>query len=261
VKYMRLFAIMVFALMAISVAAQNCSLATVKGNFGSHAEGTTLAPYPEAPPPPYPVAAVGLHNFDGLGNWTITYSISLGGGIVPWGTTVTGTYDVTPDCKLAVTGTSMPVKFVGTIIGEGMTQTIYITYTSAAQIQSGVLTRTPVSGCSNKTFKGKYALAGQGFVYLANPPLAVSHIGVLTANGNGTFFGDATFKLFNVTGTNAFTATYMVNRDCTVSAEIKNSDGSTTHEFGVITGQGNSQEIHLIITDPGWVLSDMMITK
>ncbi len=260
-KYIRLFVTIAIVLMATSLAAQNCSLATVKGNFGSHAEGTMLAPFPEAPTPPYPVAAVGLHNFDGQGNWTITYSISLGGGIVPWGASLTGTYDVTPGCKLSVTGVSMPVAFVGTIMGEGMTQTIYITYTSPAQIQSGVLKRTPVSGCSNKTFKGKYALAGQGFVYLATPPLAVSHVGDLTADGNGTFAGQATFKLFNITGTNNFTATYLVNSNCTVAAEIKNSDQSTTHEFGVITGQGNFQEIYLIITDPGWVLADMMMTK
>ncbi len=262
-KYIRLFAIIVIALMAVSLAAQNCTLATVKGNFGSHAEGAMLAAFPEAPTPPYQVAAVGLHNFDGHGNWVITYSISLGGAIIPWGTaSVTGTYDVTPDCKLSVTGVSMPIKFFGIIVGDGMTQRVYITYTDSGHVQMGVLARTPVPGCSNKTFKGKYALAGQGFVYFANPPLAVSHVGELTADGNGTFSGQAAGQvMFFFNGINNFTANYAVSSNCTLSAVIKNSDGSTTNIFGVITGQGNYQEIHSITTDPGWVMPDLMITK
>ncbi|MDT8070723.1 MAG: hypothetical protein ROO76_21390 [Terriglobia bacterium] len=267
-KINRLFAVILILLVAIPLTAQvangkTCSPATVKGNFGSHAEGTLFVAFPDAPTPPYPVAAVGLHSFDGEGNWTIKYSISLGGSVVPWGATITGTYDVTPDCKITVSGVSMPAQFMGTIMGEGMTQTIYITYTDAARVQSGVLKRTPVSGCSNRTIKGNYGLFGQGSL---GPPVLpsfvpVAHIGKFDADGTGSFFGSETFKLASTAGNDSFTASYNVNSDCSVSAEITTDTGEVIHENGVITGEGTFQEIHLIVTNPGWVFPDAGIRK
>ncbi len=243
-----------------------CSLATLRGTYGSFAEGTSLVEFTGlgTPKAPYPAVAVALHRFDGAGHWSFTYSTSLGGAIIR-GATATGQYAVTPDCEMAVLGetpTKMKIEFVGTITGEGVFREVHVTFTDQAKVQSPTLRRTPPSGCSQEMLKGKYAVFGQGFLTTEAGLTPVAHVGSFVADGDGTFSGAETLKIANMVGHDTFTGKYTVNRDCTISVEITtvSSDmplsSATIHEFGTITGEGQAQEAHLIVTDPGWVFSD-----
>jgi hypothetical protein len=271
VKFSKVFIVVLIAVFAIPLAAQmgeehrgrHCSLATLKGTYGSFAQGMFLGQLPGTPaPPPYSSVAVGLHIFDGKGNWSLTYATSIGGVIIPWGATATGTYTVTHDCELSVVGSTpegMPTVFVGPITGEGIFQEVHITYTDPARVNSGTLRKTPPWGCSNETLEGKYAVFGQGLATSTIPglpPLVPSaHVGHFIANGDGDFSGEDTLKIANVTINDTYTAKYNVNRECIMSADITTPLG-VIHEVGTITGVGDFQEGHLIVTNPGWVCAE-----
>ena len=51
-----------------------------------------------------------------------------------------------------------------------------------------------------------------------------------------------------------FTGTYTVTADCTVSVEIFSTAVGVVHELGRVTGDGKSREVHLIVTDPGFMV-------
>ena len=260
--------LLALALFAVPIAAQTntvnnstpCSLATLNGTYGGHAEGTFLAQFPGLPAPPFPVLLAGLHSYDGAGHVSITYAASLGGVIEPWGAMATGTYSVNPDCTISggtINDEGLPANFVGTITRRGMLQEVDLMYTNRYWVASGILKRTPPGGCSQQTLKGTYAVFGQGLVTLPNlPPLLPGgHVGIFTADGLGNFSGEDTVNIAGTTGPDTFTAKYTLNADCTFSAAITASIG-TVHEVGTVTGVGRFQEVHSIIVEPGWVLAE-----
>jgi hypothetical protein len=51
----------------------------------------------------------------------------------------------------------------------------------------------------------------------------------------------------------AFTGIYTVTEDCMVSVEITSTAVGVVHEVGRIVGEGKSQEVRLIVTDPGFL--------
>jgi hypothetical protein len=51
-----------------------------------------------------------------------------------------------------------------------------------------------------------------------------------------------------------FKGTYTIREDCTVSVEITSTAVGVVHELGRITGEGKSREVHLIVTDPGFMI-------
>jgi len=192
VKFNKAF-ILVFtlALLAIPFPAQasdpttSCTVATLNGNYGGFAEGVFLVPFPGTPSTvPYPAVAVGLHSFDGAGNWSVTYAGSAGGLLMPWGAKAVGTYNVTSDCEVTVEGTDLATglydRFVGIIIGEGMSLEIQLMYTVPFMVARGTLRKTPVGGCSQETFKGTYVLSGPRACKFAWIPSAASWISYRT---------------------------------------------------------------------------------
>jgi len=257
--------ILALALLAIPVAAQanaeyknSCSLATLQGTYGDFEEGTVLAQFPGLPAPPFPVVLVGMVTYDGAGNVSATYTASMGGVILPG--TGTGTYTVNPDCTYsdAITEPNGPGgHHVGAITGKGMFQEVHAMYIDPWLVASGTLRKTPAGGCSQKTLKGTYAVFGQG--WLTPPGLSslvpAAHAGIFAANGKGSFHGDDTISIAGNTMPDSFTATYTINADCTIFAEITTSMG-VIHEAGTITGKWGFQESHKIITDPGWVFAE-----
>jgi hypothetical protein len=240
-----------------------CSLATLKGGYGVLEQGTVVGQLPGFPPPPFPVAISANPTYDGAGNFSGTFAASFGGAIVPG--TFTGTYTVNPDCTYSDEFAPLPdfvVHHAGTITGEGIFRQIDYIYTDAGVVIFGTAKKTLPWGCSLRTLEGTYEVFGQGtdtsypIPGFPSPPFPGAHVGTFTADGAGHFSGKNVEKVDVVYAPTTYTATYTVNPDCTVSATITDSMGLVIHETGTITGWGESQEVHTIFTDPGWVFVD-----
>lgn len=249
-----------------ALASPRCSQATLKGRYGFVEQGTVLVDIGVGVTPPFPLVLTAMPTYDGKGEFWGTYTASFGG--VPYPGTFTGTYTVYPDCTYADTFT--PAGFsaahrVGTITGEGLDQELQTIYTDAWLVAFGNGRKVPPWGCSLSTLKGTYEVFGQGtdtsmtipIPGFPSPPFPGAHVGIFTADGAGHFSGKDTEKVDVVAAPTTFTATYTVNPDCTVSFTITDSMGLVMHETGTITGSGESQEVHNIITDPGWAFVDM----
>jgi hypothetical protein len=120
--------------------------------------------------------------------------------------------------------------------------------------------------CSLATVQGSYALYGQGTITgslpgFPPPPILTNHSGIVTFDGVGNFSGSEMASLNGLIGPATFTGTYTVNPNCTVTAELTNSLGLTVHEWGTISGSGALQEVHLIVTDAGWVFDETLKKK
>jgi hypothetical protein len=244
-----------------------CSLATLQGNYGAWEQGTVIvdlgAPFPTAP---FPVALTGIATFDGKGNFGGTATASFG-GVPIVGETFAGTYIVNGDCTYSDTFTAPgfpTLHRAGTITGEGMDQQLQIIYTDAWLVAFGTLRKTVPWGCSLSTLSGTYEVFGQGTdtgvtIGGLTPPFPAAHVGIFTADGAGHMFGYDTWKVDVVAAPTTFTIKYTVNPNCTASFTITDSMGPVTmtiHEAGTITGLGQTQEVHNIITDEGWVFAD-----
>jgi hypothetical protein len=239
-----------------------CSPATLKGNYGVLEQGTIVGQLPGFPPPPFPVVNSATATYDGTGNFSGTYTLSVGGGIVPG--TFTGTYIVNPDCTYSDEFTPLPdlvVHHAGTISGIGIWQRIDYIYTDAGVVISGTARPTPPGGCSLASLKGTYAHFGQGTLTgplpgFPPPPVLWDHSGTVTFDGKGSFTGEGMESVDGVTVPLTFTGTYTVNHDCSTSAVIHTSLGLVLHEAGTTSGVGIFQEYYGIVTDAGWVFVD-----
>jgi len=272
VKFTQPFILLLaLALLAVPIAAQanavnnskSCSLATLNGSYGVLEQGTFLAQLPGFPPPPFPAVNSVIATYDGAGNVSGNFTASFGGVIVPG--TFSGIYTVNRDCTYSMEFTALPLGVVlhetGTITGRGMFQEIHLMYTDPFLVASGTAKKTPPGGCSLETFKGTYALFGEGMVTaqipgFPPPPVLFAHNGIFTADGAGNFSGEDTASFDGVIVPGTFTATYAINPDCTGSAVITDSLGLAIHEVGTITGMGGFRELHSIITDAGWVVAE-----
>lgn len=240
-----------------------CSLATLKGSYGALEQGTVVGQIPGFPPPPWPAVNSAIATYDGAGNVSGTNTASFGGVIVPG--TFAGTYTVNRDCTYSTEFTALPLGVVlhetGTITGRGMFQEIHLMYTDPFLVATGTAKKIAPEGCSLATFKGKYALFGEGTITgqipgFPPPPFPAAHIGIFAADGAGNFSGADTNSIAGMVVPGTFTGTYTVGPDCTESATITTSLGLVVHETGTITGPNGHQEIHKIVTDAGWVFAD-----
>ena len=108
--------------------------------------------------------------------------------------------------------------------------------------------------CSLETLKGSYGMDEAGTI-VGPPPLLYVLSGISSFDGNGNLSGSVTVNLGTpVAGT--FTGTYTVDSDCTYSDSVEAVFppplGSTPlHHKGTVVGDGMSQEILVIGTDPG----------
>jgi len=87
---------LVLALLAVPFAKSEgdpCSVSTLNGSFGVATSGSIVAFGPIGP-----VAEVGVIKFDGAGGVSQTTTVSLNGTIIPNRSSVSGSYEVNPDC-------------------------------------------------------------------------------------------------------------------------------------------------------------------
>ncbi len=239
--------------LAAQTRATPCTLATLKGSYGALEEGTFLgAPY----------IAAAITTYDGAGHFSGTAFANIGGTPLPG--TFTGTYTVDSDCTVSEEMTTIfgISRSTGAIAGQGIFREIHYMYTDVGTSASGTAWKISPSGCTMATMKGNYAVYGHGTVTesvpgLPEPPFAALHAGVFTADGAGHFTGHDTLSIAGAPVPDTFTGKYTeLNRDCTVSIEITTVSGLVVHEWGTITGNGNFQQFHAIITDPGWIFAE-----
>ncbi|MBZ5682694.1 MAG: hypothetical protein LAO24_21580 [Acidobacteriia bacterium] len=233
-----------------SAHAKHCSLATLNGSFGFYAQAMVVTQ------PPVQIVTTGIITYDGKGNLSGESMNNVdGSGGMP--DSFTGTYTVYPDCTLSGQHTSPAgetLHYVGTITGSGILQEIHFVVTDPGVVAYGTDKRIPPGGCSLASLKGSYALFGQGTVTAYTPPALIAHAGVLSYDGRGKFAGKDTIALNGTTVPDTFTGTYTVTADCTVSVEIFSTAVGVVHELGRVTGDGKSREVHLIVTDPGFMV-------
>lgn len=231
--------------------ARHCSLATLHGSFGFFGQ----SPATLIGDPALRLVISGTIHFDGRGN--------LSGGSIAnvegWGAgdigTFVGTYTVNPDCTYSGehTGDGETLHFAGTITGSGMSQETRFVVTDPGWVALGIDKRIRPQHCSLSTLKGSYALFGEGTVTALTPPAPIAHVGTATYDGRGNVFGSDTIMLNGTMIPDTYTATYTVTEDCMISLEITSTAVGVVHEQGWIVGQGESTEVHLIVTDPGFL--------
>ena len=242
-----------FAAPALCASPQRkCSRATLNGSFGFFEEATLVGD------PSMRMVTSGIIRFDGHGNHSGESMTNVEGLGVSGVDTFTGTYSVNKDCTYSgeLTGGGVTFHFVGTITGEGMLQEMRYVVTDPGWVSLGTLKRIPTAACSSASLKGSYALFGQGTVAALTPPAPISHVGMVTYDGAGSFFGSDTIMLNGVMIPDSFTGTYTVTAECMISVDIASTAVGVVHEAGWIVGHGKSREVHLIVIDPGFVFSE-----
>ena len=230
----------------------NCSLATLNGSY-SFFEAATLVGEPAMR-----MVTSGIIRFDGNGNSFGESITNIEGSGVAGVDTFTGTYAVNSDCTYSgdLTGGGVTFHFVGTITGAGMLQETRYLITDPGWVDLGTVKRIRPAACSLATLKGSYALFGEGTLTSFTPPAPIAHIGMVTYDGKGKFSGSDTIMLNGTLIPDTFTGSYTVTEDCRISVEIVSTAVGVVHEMGWIVGQGKSKEVHLIVTDPGFVFQE-----
>jgi hypothetical protein len=238
----------------VASAQGRCSVATLKGSYGLVEQGTVVMDIgmPKLPPLPFPTANVAIVTYDGAGTLSATYRATFGGVPLPPGS-VTGTYTVAPDCTYTDTVPSVAMRRAGTITGDGTNQEVHTISTVPWVVTTGIRKRITTGNCSVGDLKGEYLLASQGVVGPPDARQPVAGVGLITYNGRGNFYGNETVNFGGTAMPNAFTGTYVVSPNCSVSAEVRDAFG-TAHLTGVLVGQGANQDVRFLITDEGSVL-------
>lgn len=231
---------------------RHCSLATLNGSYGFFGE----APATLMGEPLMGVVVAGIIHFDGNGNLSGESLANVAGsGGTPVGGFV-GTYTVNPECTYSGVHTGEGVEtlhFVGTITGSGMQQEMRFVVTDPGWVALGTDKKIQAGACSLATLKGSYALFGQGVVTALSPAAPIAHVGTVTYDGAGNFFGSDTIMLNGAMVPDTFTGKYTVTKSCMASVEIQSTAVGVVHEVGWIVGTGKSQEVRLIGTDPGFM--------
>jgi hypothetical protein len=230
----------------------NCSLATLKGSFGFFEHATLIVD------PPLRMVTAGVIHFDGNGSSSGESITNVEGWGVAGVDAFTGTYAVNPDCTYSgdLTSGEDTFHFVGTITGSGMLQETRYVITDPGWVAAGTLKRIQPAPCSVATLTGPFALFGEGTVTAYDPPTLLVHVGTATYDGAGNILGSDTIMMDGAEIPDNYTATYTVSGECKISVEISSTTVGLVHEMGWIVGEGKGMEVHLIVTDPGFVFTE-----
>lgn len=111
--------------------------------------------------------------------------------------------------------------------------------------------------CSLATLNGSYGFFGEAPATLVVEPgqeLGLVVVGIIRFDGHGNLSGESIDNLagWGGSGVARFVGTYTVNPDCTYSGAHTDEAAQTLHFVGTISGSGMLQEMHFVVTDPGW---------
>jgi hypothetical protein len=240
-----------------------CTNASLRGDFGYAAQGTTLPALGLQPVLTGMFASGGYAHFDGQGHFTLTATSSFH-GMIQGPATVTGTYSVNSDCSYT-SQASNGVTFRAVIVDEG--RELLILQTTSGVVITGTAQKQNVSGikllgesleetkraCSAESFAGTYGFLADGFAgapTLPGTPFGpLAGVGVIKVRQDGTFTMMAQRSVAGVLDPAPLplTGSYTVAANCT--AQLTFDVGF--HFTATII---NDSETAFIETDPGTAL-------
>jgi hypothetical protein len=232
-----------------------CSRATLNGSYGFYFQTPGIL----VGNPSLQGVNSGNIRFDGKGNFSSESITNVEGLGVAGVDADTGTYTVGPDCTYSgvhIGEDGSTLHFTGTITGSGMLQEMHFVVTEPGWVAAGTVKKIQSAPCSVATLKGPFALFGEGTVTTYDPPAPLVRVGTATYDGAGNVFGSDTIMLNGAKTADTYTATYTVTAECMISVEITSTALGLIHEQGWIVGEGNGVEVHLIVTDPGFLFTE-----
>jgi hypothetical protein len=233
----------IFALLIVPIhAADVCAAGDLKGPYGFQLSGTSTISGA-----PAPVAGLARLEFDGRADVTGYSSVNFNGLLL--GNPVTGTYEVSSDCKLSwrLQDDSGGFQHFSGVIKPGVNR-IEVRQTDRGAGPRGVLEKTS-DACQAVDFRERYTFTFSGTsttLATGGAPITVSAKGVIEADGNGNFTLTENGKR------NA--ATVEIDSDCVVHIEFArpNAQGDDSEKVklrGILVDGGKG--VLAIQIDPG----------
>jgi hypothetical protein len=240
-----------------------CANEDLHGHYGFTANGVTLPSLGLPAPLTGAFASGGTAYFDGAGSFTLT-AISSFHGVIQGPQTVTGTYNVSPDCNYTSQANN-GVSFQAVIVKHG--SEIFILQATPGAIITGIAEKRDLETyderaaenedehwrekkvCTAEGFSGRYGFLAEGFA--GAPTIPAASFGPLAGVGTVDVRPDNKFTMMARRSVNGvldpglipLTGTYTIGSDCT--AHLTFDVGF--HFDGIITADG----VLFIETDPG----------
>ena len=202
-----------------------CTNAYLQGSYGGQISGVVAGVKPSSPSGGSSIGpALTLNRlvFDGQGSVYGTEAANGNGNLTQW--QVAGSYAVNTDCTvvMALTDTAgSQQNFNGVLVSGG--DRAYLARVDVGFALSGALERARNS-CTAADFSGTYGFRRSGATLSASAvaPAAASvpsvdSVGLINADGNGSFSMTESLAGSGASGWSASTGTYTVGDDCSVT--------------------------------------------
>jgi len=223
-----------FAIVPAAHADKSCSNATLNGTYGALIKGTAGG---------LPFAQLDIVTADGNGNLSGTGTSAYNGAITQ-GIPLSATYSIDSSCSATVSFSNGATQNA-VITRDGEEVQFIRTDDPSAQV-TGDAKRVDKEKCTDTALNGNFGatLGGEvgGLPYVA--------LDSVTAGGDGAFSGTGTVSFNGAITDVSFTATYLVNPDC--SGSVSFNTGATQNI--VIVGRG-SQVLILKTDNPNAVVT------
>jgi hypothetical protein len=224
---------------------QSCTNANITGPYGYTISGLVFSNGGFVP-----VAESGSVTADGKGNLTGSGTFSQGGQIQSQA--FNGTYTVNSDCTGTVTTTDSTGPSHFTIVAVNNGQQILFIESDPMFAVSGSANQQQTS-CTTESLNGAYGFAITGWTYdSSGNGWGFAESGKVVAD-NGNLSMEGTVSETGAISSGTLVGNYSVDSNCTGTAALANSQGSTFH-FNFVLVSGGSQ-VQFIQTDSNTVIS------
>ncbi len=204
------------------LAVQNCVTQDFKGTYGIVAHGAVTVP---GFPITGPFARAGQVVADGNGKLVFNTTASYNG--ILFSEAINATYTMSPDCSMVFTVEPFaPIYQLATfnaLLSDNKRQVDFMITVPGGQVISAVLKKQEAQACTVRDFSGPYGLHMTGSVIVPPEGLQAGpfvRAGKIVPDGMGGFFADTHANYGGlVIRPEAFSGTYTVNKDCTVSLQ------------------------------------------
>ena len=202
-----------------------CTNAYLQGSYGGQISGVVAGVKPLSPSggsSTGPVLTLDRMFFDGQGNVNGTETANVNGSLTQW--QIAGSYSVNPDCTVAIAladSAGSQRNLNGVLVSGG--DRAYLARVDSGFALSGAIERARNS-CTAADFSGTYGFRRSGstlsagaVALAASSVPTVDSVGVITADGNGSFTMTESLAGSGSSNWSASTGTYAVGDDCSVT--------------------------------------------